>query len=116
MNIEDNAPWEQVTSSRHQITSRIKVPGGWLYEVIRSKTGMIGMQFVPEAVKETRNQYDDGFNTALGLVLNEVKDLPAAIREQCEKSIIDRVINQKGPEAFKFPDETITKHKAPEDG
>lgn len=105
--------YETVATSRHQITSRIPVPGGWLYQVIRTKTGEIGLQYVPDARGEdNRNHYDMGFNEALGLVLNEVKDLPAAIRKQCEESIIKDVINSGGPEAFKFPDATITKNKA----
>jgi len=47
--IKEGPGFKEVRTTRHQSVSRMPVPGGWLYEVVRNKTGHIGLTYVPEA-------------------------------------------------------------------
>lgn len=52
METESNGKFIEVQSSRHQFVSRLEVPGGWLYEIVRAKTGDVALQFVPDITKD----------------------------------------------------------------
>lgn len=47
---------EEVSTSRHQRISRMQVPGGWIYQITRNKSGLIATQFVPDATPKVINK------------------------------------------------------------